>query len=144
MLADKLDVSYFGIEVLLKIKLGLSRSKNDRQLYYTLYATHGWGGGRTRGAKVNNLERLSHIVLCDNYCMAHVHAQVSFPSMIYTPERQCDSVVERTMCFVNSGSFLKRGSGYAVAKGYSPTVMDCPVIELSGTEHRVVVTMGRI
>ena len=48
------------------------------------------------------------------------------------------------MWFVNSGSFLKRGSGYAAAKGYSPTVMGCPVIELSGTEHKVVVTMGRI
>ena len=144
MLSDKLDVPYFGIEVLLKFKFGLSKRKNDRQLYYTLYATHGWGGGRTRGAKVNNLERLSQIVLCDVYCMAHVHAQVSFPSMIYTPERQCDVVTERTMWFVNSGSFLKRGSGYAAAKGYPPTVMGCPVIELSGREHKVMVTMGRI
>ena len=33
---------------------------------------------------------------------------------------------------------------YAAAKGYPPTVMGCPVIELSGTEHKVVVTMGRI
>ena len=64
--------------------------------------------------------------------------------MIYTPERQCDVVTERTMWFVNSGSFLKRGSSYAVAKGYPPTVMGCPVIEMSGTEHKVVVTMGRI
>ena len=66
--------------MLLKIKLGLSRSK---------YATHGWGGGRTRGAKVNNLERLSHIVLCDIYCMAHVHAQVSFPSVTVWLNAQC-------------------------------------------------------
>ena len=76
--------------------------------------------------------------------MAHVHAQVYFFSFndLHTLP---GNVMRwpRTMWFVNSGSFLKRGSGYAAAKGYPPTVMGCPVIEMSGTEHKVVVTMGR-
>ena len=142
ILADKLGVLYCGIEVLLKIRLG--RNRMGRSTFYTLYATHGWGGGRTKGAKANNLERLKNIVMCDVYCLAHVHEMISFPSMIYVPERQCDVVTERTMWFVNSGSYLKRGSGYAAAKGYPPTVLGCPIIELSGTERKVSVSMGRI
>ena len=142
ILAEKLKVPYFGIETLLKIRLG--KNTHWRQTYYTIYATHGWGGGRLRGGKVNNLERLKNIVLCDVYCMAHTHGQVSFPSVIYVPETKHDAVTERVMWFVNSGSFLERGSGYAAAKGYEPQLIGCPIIELSGSEKKVMVIQGRV
>lgn len=142
ILAEKLRVPYFGVEVVLKIKFGWSHK--SRQIIYTLYATHGWGGGRLRGGKVNNLERLKGIVLCDIYCMAHTHGQVSFPSTIYIPETAQNVVSERVMWFVNSGSFLNRGDGYAAAKGYEPQVLGCPIIELEGYRRKVTVIQGRV
>ncbi|HCL78929.1 MAG TPA: hypothetical protein DIC53_03055 [Synergistaceae bacterium] len=142
ILAEKLNVPYFGIEALLKIRLG--KNIHWRQTYYTLYATHGWGGGRLRGGKVNNLERLKNIVLCDVYVMAHTHGQVSFPSVIYVPETKNDAVTERVMWFINSGSFLDRGEGYAAAKGYEPQVLGCPIIELSGKGRKITVIQGRV
>ena len=142
ILADKLRVKYFGVQVLMKIRLG--KNEHSRPTYYTLYATHGWGGGRLRGGKANNLERLKNIVLCDIYCMAHTHGQMSFPSSIFVPDRKNDIVMERTMWFVNSGSFLDRGEGYAAAKGYEPQVLGCPIIELSGKERKITVIQGRV
>lgn len=144
IIADKLGVPYFGVQALIKLKLGVVKKKCDRQVFYMIYATHGYAGGRMRGGKVNALERLKNIVLCDVYCLAHTHGQISFPSVIYEPQRHCDSVIERVMWFVNSGSFLKRGEGYAAAKGYEPQLIGCPIIELSGTEKKISVVQGRL
>ena len=66
-------MKYFGVQVLMKIRLG----KNEHSTYYTLYATH---GGVGRGGKANNLERLKNIVLCDIYCITH--GQMSFPFLL--------------------------------------------------------------
>jgi len=142
ILAEKLHVPYFGIEVVLKIQFGWSHKA--RPICYTLYATHGWGGGRLRGGKVNNLERLKNVVICDIYCMAHTHGMAAFPSTVYIPEVRQNMVAERTMWFVNSGSFLNRGDGYAAAKGYEPQMIGCPIIGLEGYQRKVTVIQGRV
>ena len=76
--------------------------------------------------------------------MAHTHGQMSFPSSILIPDQKYNIVTERTMWFVNSGSFLDRGEGYAAAKGYEPQVIGCPIIELSGKERKITVIQGRV
>jgi predicted phosphodiesterase len=142
LLAEKLHAPYFGVEVLLKIQFGWSHK--NRAMIYTMYVTHGWGGGRLRGGKVNNLERLKNVVICDVYCMAHTHGMVAFPSTVYIPHVRQNVVSERKLWFVNSGSFLNRGDGYAAAKGYEPQVLGCPIIELEGYQRNVTVIQGRI
>jgi predicted phosphodiesterase len=142
IIADKLGVPYFGSEVLLKIRFG--RNTHGRQSYYTVYATHGWGGGKSRGGKVNSLDRLKNVVVCDVYCMGHTHTQVAFPSVVYVPDQRNNVVTERVMWFVSSGSFQERGSGYAAIQGLEPQMQGCPIIELDGGERRVIVTMGRV
>jgi predicted phosphodiesterase len=141
VLSDLLEVPYFGPEVVLKIKLGKSKV-NGAPVVYHLYATHGWGGGRKKGSKVNNLESLGEIVVADIYCMAHTHDMVAYPKPIKIP------VPEHCMCreierwFVSSGSFQRRGSGYAAEKGFTHQSLGCPVIKLSGRERKIVVTLG--
>ncbi len=48
------------------------------------------------------------------------------------------------MWFVNSGSFLNRGDGYAAAKGYEPQMIGCPIIELEGYQRKMTVIQGRV
>ena len=66
------------------------------------------------------------------------------PSTVYIPETSQNVVSERMMWFVNSGSFLNRGDGYAAAKGYEPQMIGCPIIELEGYQRKVTVIQGRV
>jgi len=61
ILAAYLGVYYAGDEALLKLRFG-RRPNNGKPVTYIIYATHGWGGGRTSGGKVNNLQKLADIV----------------------------------------------------------------------------------
>ena len=142
ILAYKLGVPFFGHEVLLKVRFGFNKH-GQRENYYTIYATHGGSGGRTRGARANAIERLKNIVLCDVYCMGHTHGMICFPEDIYIPERQCDKVTQKTMWFVNSGSYQER-EGYAIQKNFAPERLGCPIIELCGGNKKVSVIMGKL
>lgn len=140
--AFRLGVPYFDFEVLLKIRLGENIAKK-RPVYYTVYVTHGSGGGQTIGAKANRLEKLQYIVMSDVYLMGHTHQAITFPGVIYVPERQCDVVTERKMWFVNGSSFINR-ERYAKHKNMKPQHIGSPIVLLSGTEHKVEVINGRL
>ena len=142
IIAGHLDVPYFGPEVLLKIRFG--RNKHHRPAYYTLYATHGHGGGRMKGGKANNLDRLKNIVQADIYCMGHTHDQMILTGQVYIPDQKNDVIIEKTVTMVNSGSFVKRGDGYAASQCYEPQTRGCPSIFMYANERRVVATMGMI
>ena len=139
--AYRLGVPYFDFEVLLKIRLG--RNPKGRPFYYTVYVTHGSGGGQTIGAKANRLAKLQHIVISDLYLMGHTHQPITFPEVIYVPERQCDVVTQRKMWFVNGSSFIDREK-YAKHKNLRPQYIGSPIVRLSGTKHRVEVINGRL
>lgn len=135
-------VRYSQGEAYLTIKVGCWNEKKPkpRKIMYTMYITHGVGGGRTAGAKVNSLLRLSEIVMADVYIQGHQHDPVIKPKKIYEFSSQGNSVVERDQMFVVTGSCLERG-GYAVAKAYSPVSHVSPVITLSGTEKKITASI---
>lgn len=144
ILAYKLDVPFFGHEILLKVRFGYN-SARGRDNYYTIYLTHGASNGRTRGAKANAIERLKNIVICDCYCMGHTHGIISFPENVYIPQRHCDEVIKKTMWFVNSGSYQDR-EGYAIQKNFPPEELGCPIVELHGGKKnkKITVLLGRV
>lgn len=131
-------VRYSQGEAYLTIKLGSwnPNKANPRMIMYTLFVTHGVGGGRTAGGKINTLLRLSEIVIADIYIQGHQHDPVIKPKKIYEFSSQGNSVVERDQIFIVTGSCLERG-GYAVAKAYSPVSHVSPVITLSGREKKI-------
>jgi len=141
-IADKLGIPFWGPEALLKIRFG--QNKHFRPAYYTFYVTHGYGGGRLKGGKANNLDRLKNIVIADVYMMGHTHGQMCFPGMVYEPDQRNDVINERITWFVNSGSFLDRGSGYAASFGYEPQPKGCPIICLDGWNRKITVVQGKI
>lgn len=125
--------------ILLQVKTGLYRNRG--KLRYTLYMTHGTGGGRTSGSKINVLKRASEIVLADVYIIGHVHTPLFTSDVIHVPAAN-GKIIEFKRFYVSTASFLRWGE-YAEEKMLSPSAAVFPKIVLSGTERRVDVWAGQ-
>ena len=141
-IADKLGVPYFGPEVVFKVRFG--KNRHWRNAYYTIYATHGNGGGRMKSGKANSLDRLKNIVVADIYCMGHTHDQMVLTGAVHEPDKNKDQINEREIYFVNSGSFMKKGDGYAAMKNYEPQARGCPAIILDGYDRKIRPTINLV
>lgn len=76
----------------------------------TIYATHGWGGGRTPGPKLNNLMALRGVCDADIYCAAHVHDQMArVVPMLTVPAKGALRVIPRDVGFLRAAAFLAQG-----------------------------------
>lgn len=106
----------------------------DRPQVYSIYVTHGSGGGRKEGGKVNRLADLASIVDTDVYVHAHTHLPVIFKEGFFRADRNSRSIAMVEKLFVNTAASLNYG-GYGDAQGFKPAVTRSPVIYLSGTKH---------
>lgn len=107
-----------------------NRSRGRRQLY-TIYCTHGAGGGRKEGGKVNRLADLACIVDADCYVMGHTHLPVIMKESFYRVSGSNSSVALVDKLFVNTSASLDYG-GYGDAQGFKPASKRAPVIYLDG------------
>jgi hypothetical protein len=130
-IADK----YSSTTALLFIRFGTNTAKgrNRRQLY-TVYVTHGSGGGRREGGKVNRLADLASIVDADIYIHAHTHLPLVFKEAFFRVSGSNSSVSLVDKLFVNSAASLNYG-GYGDRQGFKPASKRSPVIYLHGTKH---------
>ena len=126
---------YSNTTALLFIRFGKNNSHNRRHLY-TMYVTHGSGGGRREGGKINRLVDLASIVDSDIYVMGHTHMPAIVRESFFRVSGSNSSVAEVEKLFVNTAAALKYG-GYGDAQGYKPSSTTAPVIYLSGTEHKM-------
>lgn len=135
-------VRYNNGQLFLTVKLGSQKKGKDknRMVRYEIFVTHGVGGGRSAGGKVNSLMRLGEIVVADVYVQGHQHDPVVKPKTIYEWSGNGTSIVERNQLFVVTGSCLERG-GYAVAKAYAPVTKKSPVVILHGDEKKIEATI---
>ena len=121
---------------------GKSRHKESngsgemRRICYTIYATHGDGGGRKEGAKVIRLADLASIVDTDIYLHGHTHLPVIMKQGFNRVDVRNSTVSRVEKLFVNTGAYLNYG-GYAERKGYKPPSLACPIIYLSGTVKKM-------
>lgn len=124
---------YSPTTALLFIRFGKSRSHNRPQLY-TAYVTHGSGGGRKEGGKINRLADLASIVDADIYIHAHTHLPVIFKESFFRVSGANSSVALVDKLFVNTAASLNYG-GYGDRMGYKPASKKSPVIYLDGLKH---------
>ncbi len=118
--------------------VGLILSKNNNRLIFYGYATHGWGGARTIGAKVKKVEELAWAVDADFYVLSHDHTQnihrfqvLSPPGRIFKNKPLHMRLTRKIL--VNTGGFIEY-SGYARRKGYVPSDLGTPRIRLEVRE----------
>lgn len=107
-------------------------SGNVRKVMYSIYVTHGSGGGRKEGSKVNRLADMASIVDCDIYVHGHTHLPVIMREAFHRIDLRNSTVALVDKLFVNTGANLKYG-GYGEAMEFKPSSMESPVIYLSGT-----------
>lgn len=130
-IADK----YSNTTALLFIRFGKSNhARHGRRQLYTMYVTHGSGGGRKEGGKINRLADLASIVDADIYVHAHTHLPLVFKESFFRVSGANSSVAPVEKLFVNTSAALTYG-GYGDKQGYKPSSTKAPVIYLSGTEH---------
>ena len=101
------------------------------KLWYSVYVTHGSGGGRKEGAKAIRLADMATTVDADIYIHSHTHMPMILRKCYYRADPyNCTGVmVDRR--FVNTAASLNYG-GYGQMYEYSPSSKKSPVITLSG------------
>ena len=123
---------YSSTAALLFVRFGEQNGKrHNRPMLYTLYVTHGAGGGRKEGGKVNRLADLVNIVDADIYIHAHTHLPVIFKESYFRVSMGNSSVALVDKLFVNTAAVLDYG-GYGDAAGFKPASKRSPVIFLDG------------
>lgn len=112
--------------LLMKIK---PLNKKDNTFFKAVY-THGWGGARTRGAKIRKLEYLAQAFHADMYILSHDHTQ-NLTRDNYLDVVEWDDkkpTVHRKM-LVSTGGFLGY-AGYPMRAGYQPADLGTPRVRL--------------
>ena len=126
---------YSPTTAFLFIRFGMNSShKHNRPQLYTAYVTHGSGGGRREGGKVNRLADLASIVDADIYIHAHTHLPLVFKESFFRVSGANSSVALVDKLFVNTAASLNYG-GYGDKAGFKPASKRSPVIFLNGLKH---------
>jgi len=139
MMCNQLGIGerYSSTTALLFLRVGRDRRTGfkGRQVCYTIYCTHGSGGGRKEGGKINRLVDLSGIVDADIYVTAHTHLPATLKTGYYRTSMSNSSVSFVEKLFVNTASALDYG-GYGDVQGYKPSSKEYPRIILDGAKHK--------
>lgn len=125
---------YSRTACLLFVKIGEHEGKKSKVKYpytYSFYVTHGCGGGRKEGGKVNHLADLSSIVDADIYIHGHTHLPLVMKNSFFRADMSNCCVHQIEKLFVNSSAQLDYG-GYGEAFSFKPSSKECPVIYISG------------
>ncbi len=131
---------YSPTTALVFVRFGKQKHGHGRPQLYTIYATHGSGGGRKEGGKANRLADLASIVDADIYIHSHTHLPLVFKNSFYRVSGANSSVALVDKLFVNTAAALNYG-GYGDAQGYKPASKATPVIYLSGSKRALACSL---
>ena len=133
---------YSPTTALLFIRLGSNTDgrNHSRPVAYTMYVSHGNGGGRKEGGKIQRLVDLSTIVDADIYVCGHTHLPAILKDGFARPSMANSSISYGTRLYVNTSAKLNYG-GYGDAMAFKPPCLDTPVIHLNGTRKEMRATI---
>jgi len=121
--------------------MGIKLSRNNHGVMVWLYATHGWGGARTVGAKVNKVEQLANLANVDIIVLSHDHTQAIHRLNVLDPPQAGIKFSQpmywniQRKILINTGGFVQY-SGYIQRKGYMPQDLGTPRIRVEIKEVR--------
>ena len=112
--------------------------QTKRKMCYTIYATHGCGGGRKIGGKTNRLIELSQIVDADLFYRAHTHAPIVVKQGFYRADTSNSKVKFVEQTFINTAAALDYG-GYGQQHEYGVPSQKSPIAVLNGGKKDIQV-----
>jgi len=146
-MATELGIPYRPEGILLKISFGdNNKSTADKPYVYWIYATHGYGGARTKASKAIKVERTGTWMHADCYIMSHDHVVNVAPDVYLMPDPRTrpekdedgnetgfiiGSLSAKRKMLIKSNAYLKWG-GYSEMGGFPPVDLVSPIIHLSG------------
>lgn len=116
-------------------------SGKARKVCYTIYVTHGSGGGGSIGSKSNRASSLQSIIDADIYIISHMHTPNAFKEAYYRVDTRNSAVALVDKLFVISGAKLEWNNSYAEKKSLKPSSLVNPVINLNGTKKEFNATV---
>jgi UDP-2,3-diacylglucosamine pyrophosphatase LpxH len=132
-LARQLGVAYFGDAVGHLWRVGKES--------YVLYTCHGTSGAQRLQTKIKACVDLAGVVDAEIYIMGHVHQLSHHTVQYYAVDKRNKVLREQQRHFVIAGCYLKHWGSYAMARAHPPERRGSPKIKLSGTEHRIRVSL---
>ena len=114
--------------------------EGTKRRLFTIYFTHGSGGGRKEGAKAIRLADMAATVDADAYVHSHSHLPMIFYESYYRTNPSNSSVQEVEKLFVNTGAELGFG-GYGQRQEFKPSARRMPVIHLNARSGKATSTL---
>ena len=137
-IADSLGVAYNEDEVFVRINLG--QRPNKKKFVYTIYMTHGNGGGKKPGGTLNNLEDLSKNILADIYIVGHGHKRLGHKAIFRYPDLRNNKIIEMEQLYTAAAGWLAYG-GYPVRKMLRPQIRGSHPVTLYGDRKEATTTI---
>lgn len=138
-----IEDKYHPDGILIFLRFGTIRSHKPGQTtrrLFTLYATHGTGGGKKEGAKAIRMADMAAVVDADVYIHSHSHLPMIFPETYFRVNAGNSSAQEVEKLFVNTGAKLQYG-GYGQRKEFKPNSRRNPVIHLDAETGTATATV---
>jgi predicted phosphodiesterase len=96
---------------------------------------HGAGAAITPGGKINRLIRFMHQTEADIVITGHTHESLEYTRSIIAANRACTKLTHLDQLGVVAGTYLRTYAagitGYGELRGYSPTAIGSPAIEIT-------------
>ena len=108
-----------------------------RPMLYTMYVTHGNGGGRKSSSKIRCLEDYASVCDADIYVAGHTHLGASFKKGFARPNPSQNSITYGTHLFVNTCASIDYDGSYGERGGLDVPCLDRPLIFLNGTRKEM-------
>ena len=124
---------YAPESVVLFLRVGdkVGKTHKEQQVCYTFYITHGSGGGRREGGKINRLVDLASVIDVDIYIHSHTHLPAILKQKFCRADSKNSTISVVDKMFINTNAWLNYG-GYGESKGYKPASTQTPIIYLDG------------
>lgn len=132
-MADYLRVPYREEDAVVKVAFRYESGKSENT--FSIYVTHGSGGGKKPGSALNNVEALSMNILCDVYIVGHSHKKIGHKALFRIPDFINNVIREIEQLYVVSASWMNYG-GYGKKKAYRPQARGSVPINLEGRSKK--------
>lgn len=134
---------YHPISNVIFLSFGKSRGRDTVRNTFSIYHTHGHGGGRTVGAKANGVHRLSQVVHADLYIHSHTHTPIVFKENYVVCNNGNKGVKEVSRMFVNTNAYEGFG-GYGEVMKLPPSNREPIRVTLSADERGNKIMRGEL